>query len=179
MIRTFCPAAMRPARRPCRAASPETATTAACSGLSPAGLRTSLSSRAAAYSANEPADAEHLVADLEPADVAADRGDGARHVQTGDAALRPAEPETQDSHQVRLAPHQMTRAPVHASRVHLHKDLIGGDDGLVDLSQAQLIGGAVDVLNDRPPGRPGCRQSRPRPGAHRPCRWRLPGFLCG
>ncbi len=54
MTRTFCPAWMRPARRPWRAASPETATTAACSKLSLAGLRASLSSRAAAYSANEP-----------------------------------------------------------------------------------------------------------------------------
>src|SRR5690349_17444100 len=34
MISTFCPAAMRPARRPCRAASPDSATTAACPKLS-------------------------------------------------------------------------------------------------------------------------------------------------
>ena len=32
-----------------------------------------------------------------------------------------------------LAPHQMTCAPVHASRTHLHQDLIGCDSGLVDL----------------------------------------------
>ena len=54
MTSTFWPAWMRPARRLCRAASPETATAAACAKLSPAGLRTSLCSRAAAYSANEP-----------------------------------------------------------------------------------------------------------------------------
>jgi hypothetical protein len=54
MISTFCPAVMRPACRPLMAASPETATVAACSKLSLAGLRTSFSSRAATYSANEP-----------------------------------------------------------------------------------------------------------------------------
>ena len=82
--------------------------------------------------------------------VAADRGDRARHVQAGDAVLRPAEPEAQDPHQVRLAPHQMTRAPVHAGRAYLHQDLVGGDNGLFDLRQAQAISGAVGVLNDRP-----------------------------
>lgn len=54
MIKTVCPAAMRPTHRPLMAASPETATTAACSKLSVAGLLTSLPSRAAAYSANTP-----------------------------------------------------------------------------------------------------------------------------
>ena len=37
MTRTFCPARRRPARRPCRAASPEIATAAACSKLSLSG----------------------------------------------------------------------------------------------------------------------------------------------
>jgi hypothetical protein len=55
MTRTFWPAWSRPAsRRPCSAASPDTVRTAACSKLSAAGLRTSLASRAAAYSANAP-----------------------------------------------------------------------------------------------------------------------------
>jgi hypothetical protein len=44
----------------------------------------------------------------------------------------------------------MTRASVHARRPYLHKDLAGGDNGPFDLRQTQAIGGAVDVLNDRP-----------------------------
>ena len=55
MTRTFCPALIRPAsRRPCRAASPDTVRTAACWKPSAGGLRTSLASGAAAYSANVP-----------------------------------------------------------------------------------------------------------------------------
>jgi hypothetical protein len=44
----------------------------------------------------------------------------------------------------------MTRAPVHAGRAYLYQDLVGGDNGFFDLRQAQAIGGAVGVLNDRP-----------------------------
>ena len=164
MTRTFCPAGCARARRPCRAASPETATAAACSKLSLAGLRTSLSSpRGGVFGEGAAGDAEHLVAGPEPGHAGAGRGDRARHVQPGDAVLRPAEPEAQDPHQVRLARHQMPRAPVHPGRPDLHEDLAGCDHGLVDLGQAQPISGTVDILNDRPhrllPRR--CHRGRP------------------
>ncbi len=55
MTNTCCPASMWPASvSACRAVPAETGTTAACSKDRFAGLRASLSSRAAAYSANEP-----------------------------------------------------------------------------------------------------------------------------
>ena len=80
-----------------------------------------------------PGDAEHLIADLEPADIGTGRGDRDRHVQPGDAVFRPTEPEAQDPYQVRLAAHQMTRAPVEARRPHLHEDLADCEDGPFDL----------------------------------------------
>ena len=57
MTSTFWPASTRPrSTRACRAVPAEIGTTAACSKERFAGLRASLSSRAAAYSANEPRD---------------------------------------------------------------------------------------------------------------------------
>ena len=106
-------------------------------------------SRRGVLSERTPGDAKHLIADLEPADIGAGRGDRARHVQPGDAAFRPPEPEAQDPYQVRLAAHQMTRAPVDARRSHPHEDLAGCDNGPFDLCQAQAISGAVEVLNNR------------------------------
>ena len=55
MTSTFCPAVTWPTSvRACRAVTADTGTTAACSKDAPAGLRASLSSRAAAYSAKVP-----------------------------------------------------------------------------------------------------------------------------
>ncbi len=55
MTRTRWPASTRPASRSaCRAVSPDTGTTAACSNVRFAGLAASLSSSATAYSAKEP-----------------------------------------------------------------------------------------------------------------------------
>jgi len=90
-------------------------------------------SRGGVFGERAAGDAKHLIAGPEPADVGAGRGDRARHVQPGDTLLRPPEPEAQDPHQVRLATHQMTRAPVHARRPHPHENLADRDNGLVDL----------------------------------------------
>lgn len=55
MTNTFCPCSTRPtSHRARRAVSADTGTTAACSKVVFTGLRASLSSRATAYSANEP-----------------------------------------------------------------------------------------------------------------------------
>src|SRR5688572_5350125 len=100
--------------------------TAARSKLRLAGLTTSLSSRAAAYSANEPRAMPNtssltwkLVTSAPTATTVP------RHVEPK-VVLRPTKPEAHDPHQVRLGPLPMTCAPVHASRTQLHnKDLVG------------------------------------------------------
>ncbi len=58
MTRTCCPAASRPlSRRACTAVTAEVGSAAACSELTVAGLATTLSSAARAYSANDPSQA--------------------------------------------------------------------------------------------------------------------------
>ena len=162
MMRTFCPASMRPARRPWMAVVADIGTAAACSNVRFDGLRASLSSRAAAYSAKcAAADAEHLVADREPGHLRADRHDRAGDGQTGHAVLRCTEAEAHDAHQVRAAGHRVPRATVEPRRVHSHEHLVGLDLGLVDVGQMPRLARAVGVLRDR-----SHRIGRPFSGRH-------------
>ena len=97
-------------------------------------------------------DTEHLVPGGESGHGRADRDNRARHVQSGHAVPRPAEPEAQQPHQIRLARHHMPGAPVHPGRPDLDEDLVVADAGPGHLAQPQhvLRHGAVPALRDRP-----------------------------
>ena len=134
MIRTFCPAAMRPGVQALEGGEPRHRDDGGLLEAQPGGLANQfVLSRSGVFGERTPGDAEHLVTDLEPGDIGTDRSDRARHVQPRDVVLRPPKPEAQDPHQIWLPPHQMTCAPVHASRAHVHKDLVGCHNGLLDL----------------------------------------------
>src|SRR2546428_12392426 len=102
MISTVCPAWTRPAsRRPWSAVSAEIGTTAACSKLRLAGLwgELVLSCRCA-LSEGAPADAEDLVAGLEPGHSEPDRDHRAGHVPPQHRVLRTTKPQAHGPHQV-------------------------------------------------------------------------------
>ena len=107
-----------------RAVSEETGTTAACSKVRPAGLWTSLSARAAAYSANEPRLMPKTSSPTaKPVDRRADGDDRAGHVEPGHRVLRSAEAE-REAHSVGRAGHQVPGAAVEPGRVLPDEDLV-------------------------------------------------------
>ena len=81
-----------------------------------------------------------------------DRDNRARHVKPGHPVPRPAEPEAQQPHQVRLACHHMPGTPVHPGRPDLDEDLVVADVRPGHLVQPHhVLGhGAVPALRDRP-----------------------------
>ena len=114
-----------------------------------AGLGASLSSRRGrVLGEGAVGDAEHLVAGREPRDRGSDRHDGAGDVESGYPVLRGAEPETEQSEEVRLAGHHVPGPAVQPRRLDVNEHFVIGDLGPRDLGEAQDVGGAV-----RCPGR--------------------------
>ena len=96
------------------------------------------------------ADAEHLIADLEPAHIRAGRHDRARDVESGNRVLGPAQAEPHEANQIRLARHQVPRTAVEPGSGYPNEDLVVPHRGPVDLFDAEHVGGAVLGLDDRP-----------------------------
>ena len=85
------------------------------------------------------ADAEHLIARLDPAHVLANRLHDPCEVHSGDGVLGRTEPERQ-SREVGQTGHQVPHAPVPTGRMHAHQRLVVAHLGLIELSEFQDIG---------------------------------------
>ena len=81
------------------------------------------------------ADAEHLVAGLEPGHVLADRLHDAGDVHARDGVLRCPQPVAREADRVRQAGHDVPDAPVDAGGAHADQDLVVADRGPVDVAE--------------------------------------------
>src|SRR5215212_9192253 len=121
MINTSCPDSTRPwSRRPCRAGKPEMAITAACSKVRFSGLGASLSSRAHAYSAQEPLPMPNT------SSPGWKRLTFLPSASTTPATSEPmtgflgAEAVASEAYRVGQTRHDVSDAPIHASRMHVN-----------------------------------------------------------
>jgi len=85
------------------------------------------------------ADAEHLIAGLEPGHTLADRLHNPGDIHAGDGGLWREEPERQPP-EVGQARHQVPHTSVHTCRMHAHQRLVIAYLGRVDLSEVQDLG---------------------------------------
>ena len=95
------------------------------------------------------ADAEHLIAGLEPGHVVANCLDNPREVHPHRGVLGGAQAEAGDAHQVRPARHHVPDAPIHAGRFDANQHLAVTDHRFADLLEAQDVRGSVAVLHNR------------------------------
>ena len=86
------------------------------------------------------ADAEHLIARLEPAHVLADRLHDPGHVRADDGVLGRAEAVAREAYRVGQTRHDVPDVPTHAGRMHANQYLIVGELGDVDVPEFQDIG---------------------------------------
>ncbi len=93
--------------------------------------------------------AEDLVAGRESGDVRAGGLHAAGEIASRDAVLRLAEPVAHDTHEIRLAGHEVPDAGVDAGGVDANEHLAGGRHRPVDVVELEDLVCAVPVLDDR------------------------------
>jgi hypothetical protein len=128
---------------------------AACAKERPLGLWLSLSSRATAYSANEPlAMPKTSSPTVKTGDSVAGGGDGPGDVLTRDGVLRFEQPEAHETDEVGLAGHDMEHAARDPCCLHPDEYFVATWRRLFDVAEPQHIGRSIPVLGDRLHRRP-------------------------
>src|SRR5436190_15135050 len=92
--------------------------------------------------------AEHLVTGLEPGHVLPHRLHDPGNVAASQRYFGLAQPEADDTKQVRLAGHDVPDADVDAGRVHAYQHVMIADHRDVDVPEFEHIGGAGRALDD-------------------------------
>src|SRR5215218_7124203 len=91
------------------------------------------------------ADAEHLIAWLEPSHVPADPLHDPGHIRADDGVFGRSEAVASEAYRVGQTRHDVPDVPTYAGRMHANQYLIVGDLGDVDVPEFQDIGWAVGV----------------------------------
>ena len=98
------------------------------------------------------AEADDLVADVDPVDVLADGDHSAGDVGAEHGVLGPVEPVAHQAGEVGPAAHLECVASVDAGGVDLDQHAVVGDGGSLDVAEAEDVGGAEPVSRDRSHG---------------------------